>query len=96
MAVGQGVDELHIHPHLIARFLHAAFDDVHHSKLLRNLGKVIRRALEVLRRSARNHFQVGNFRQAGENFILHSFAEVSVVRITTEIVERQDGNRLCR
>ena len=37
MGIGQSVDQLHIHPHLIVRFLHAAFDDVRDAELLRDL-----------------------------------------------------------
>ena len=33
MRVGQRVDQLHIHAHLIVRLLHAAFEDVHHTQL---------------------------------------------------------------
>ena len=64
-----------------------------HAQLLRDLGKIVRRAFEMLRRSARDHFQVGDFGQPREDFILHAFTKVSVVRIAAQIVERQDGDR---
>ena len=40
MRVSQRVDELDIHANLIVRFLHAAFDDVHYAKLLRDFTQV--------------------------------------------------------
>ena len=54
--VSNSVDELHIHPHLIAGLLHAALQNVGDAKLLRDLGKIVRRAFEVLCRGARNDF----------------------------------------
>src|SRR6266404_2078362 len=66
------------------------------AKLFRDLGKIVRRALEMLRRRARNHFEIGDLGQTREDFILHAFTKVSVVRIATEIVERQHRNRFIR
>src|SRR5439155_24662795 len=52
MRVSEGVDKLHIHANLIIRFLHASFEDVRDAELLRDLGKIVRCAFEVLRRGA--------------------------------------------
>ena len=41
--------------------------------------------LKCLRRSARNDLQVRHLRQAGENFVLHAFGEVGVVRIALRL-----------
>ena len=67
-----------------------------HAELLRDLRKIIRRAFEVLRRCARDHFQIGDLGQPRENLILHAFAEVSVVGIAAEIVEWQNRDRFVR
>ncbi len=96
MCVGESVDELHIHPDLIARFLHAAFQNVGHPKLLRDLGKIVRCAFEMLRRCARNYFQIRDFGQPRQDFILHAFAKVSVVGIATKVVEWQHCDRFIR
>ena len=93
MGVGQRIDELHIYADLIVGFLHASFQNVRHSKLLRDLGQILRRAFEMLRRCARNHFQVRDFGQTGEDFILYAFGKISVVGVATEIIERQHRNR---
>ena len=81
MRVGQGVDELHVHADLVIRLLHASFEDVGDAELLRDLSQIGRRALESLRRCARNHFQLGDLCQPRQNFVLNAFAEVRVLRI---------------
>ena len=40
MRVGQRIDQLHIDAHLIVRFLHAAFEDVHDSELFCDLAQI--------------------------------------------------------
>ena len=52
MRIGQRINELHIDAHLIVRFLHAPFENVRDTELLRDLGKIIRSAFEMLRRGA--------------------------------------------
>ena len=39
MRVGRGLDQLHVDPHLVVGFLHAAFEDVRHAELLRDLAE---------------------------------------------------------
>ena len=90
MRVAHRIDELHIDAHLIVRFLHAAFENVHHPELLRDVAQIRWRALESLGRRARNNLEVCHFRQSGKNFVLHAFSEIGVVGIATEIIERQD------
>ena len=41
MRVGRGMDQLHIDPHLVARFLHAALQNICYAQLLRDLGQII-------------------------------------------------------
>ena len=90
MRVSQSVDQLHIHPHLIAGLLHAAFQDVCHSELLCDLGKILGRTLKMLSRGARDYFQVRHLRQPGQNFILNSFREISISFVLAQIGEGQD------
>ena len=93
MRIGRGFDQLHIHAHLFALFLHAAFEDVRDAELPCDLRQIFRRAFEALRRGARDDFQIGDLRQPRQNFILHAFGKVSVLRIVAEIFERQDRDR---
>src|SRR5450432_3511690 len=67
-------------------------EDVNHPQFLRNLGKIFRRALETLCRRARDDFEVRNFRQTRQNFILNSLRKISVTLLSAEIVERQHGD----
>ena len=58
MGIGLRVNQLHIDPHLVGRFLHAALKNVRYAKLLRDLGEIARFALILLRGRARNYFQI--------------------------------------
>ena len=64
MRVSQSVNKLHIHPHLVLHFLDATLQDVRDAELLRDLRQIFRHAFEMLGRSPRDHFQIGDFRQA--------------------------------
>src|SRR5207244_11485798 len=91
--VGHGIDQLYIHPYLIGHFLDATFENIHDAKLLCDVTQIFRRAFEMLRRGARNYFEVGHFREPCQYLVLDTFSEEGVVGIPAEIVEWQDGNR---
>ena len=55
MGIGLRVNQLHIDPHLVGRFLHAPLKNVGYTKLFRDLAEIARFALILLRRSSRNH-----------------------------------------
>ena len=88
------VDELDIHPHLVIRLLHATLQDVRHAKLLGDLREIVRRAFEMLRRRAGDHFQVGDLCQPRQNFVLDALGEVGVRLVLAQVLEGQDGDRL--
>ena len=94
--VGRGVNELDIHPHLVVRFLHAALEDVRYPELAGDLREIVRRTFEMLRRSAGDDFQVRNFRQPGQDFVLDALREVSVRFVFAAVFKRQDGDRFFR
>ena len=96
MFVSQSIDQLNIDTNLVGNSLDAAFQNVGDAELLCDLRKIFRRALEMLRRGARNHFEIGDLGQPGEDFILHAFGEISIIGIATEIVEGQDRDRFRR
>src|SRR5439155_3515096 len=96
MRVGQRVDELNVYANLIAGFLYAAFQNVRYAEALCDLAQVFGGAFEMLGRCTRDDFQVGNFGQARQDFILHTFTKVSVIGIATEIVEWQNGDGFVR
>ena len=79
MRVRLRVDQLHVDAHLIARFLHAAFENVRHAKLLaRFRDRFAGFALVLLRRRARDDFQVRDLRRARQDFVLNAVREVGV------------------
>ena len=75
-------------------FLHAAFEDVGHAELLRDLGQVARLALILLGRSARDHFQVRDLRQPRQDFVLDAAGEILVRLVFAQTRERQHGDAL--
>ena len=52
--------------------------------------------LILLRRSARNHFQVRDLRQPRQDFVLNAFGEISVRLVLAQVLEGQDGDRFLR
>ena len=87
MRVGHCIDQLYIHPDLVIRLLDAAFENIHDAKLLCDVAQVFRRAFEMLRRGARNYFEIGYFGEPCQYFVLDTFSEEGVVGIAAEIVE---------
>ena len=94
MGIGRCIDQLHCHAHLIGRSLNTTLENIQDTELFRDVTQVIRRALVFLRRSARDHFQIRHLGQARQNFILDSLGEVGVIRVTAQVVERQNRDRL--
>jgi hypothetical protein len=88
------VNQLHIDPHLIARFLHATLNNVRYSKLLGDLGEIAR-FLIVPRGSAGNYFQVRDASQSGQDLLLDAVGEISVIWVGTEIFKRQNCDSVC-
>jgi len=92
MSVVTRVNELDVDANLVVSLLDAAFQDVSDSKLLRNLVDVSGGAFEPLGSGARNNFQLRNFCQPGQNLVLDAFAEVGVIGIFAEVLERKHGH----
>jgi hypothetical protein len=93
MCIGDRIDQLDIDPDLIGHLLDTTFKNVGNSKLLPDFGQIARLALVLLRRGARDDFQVSDFREPRQDFLLDSVGEVSVSFFFTEILKRQNGNR---
>ena len=96
MRVVARVDQLHIDAHGVAGFLHAAFEHVRHTQFAGDYLQVVRLAFVTLGRSARDHLQIANAGQAGEDLVLDAFGKISVVGIATQVVERQHRDRFVR
>ena len=66
-------------------------------KLLSDLAKVALRSSFVLHHGrAADDFQVRNFCEISQDFILHAIGEEGVVGVTTEVFEWQNRNALFR
>src|SRR4030095_2533843 len=85
--IGLRVNQLHIDPHLVARFLHATLKNIRYAKLLRDLGEILRLALIALRGSARNYFQICDAGQSRQDLLLDTISQVGVIRIGTEVLK---------
>ena len=96
MGISDRIDQLHIDPHLVVRLLHTAFENVHHPKLLRDFAQIRRHSFEPLGRRPRDHLQVGDLRESGEYFILHTFREKRISFFFAQIIEWQYRDRFCR
>src|SRR3546814_1138157 len=70
--VGVRVDQLHGDPHLVAGPLHGAIDDVGHAQLAADLAQVLGVRAVLLGGGARDHLEVTDVRQPGQDFVLRS------------------------
>ena len=93
MGISAGIDELNIDAHFVASFLHAAFENGRDSELLRNCFKIFRFALVSRGGSSRDHFQVGDARKLGQNFVLNAVGEISGTLVIAQILKRQHRDR---
>ena len=91
--IGARIDQLRVDAHAIARALNASFHDMRDTKLLADLAQISRGSAFVLHhRSAADHFQIGDLRQVGENFVLHAIGEIGVVFVVAEVFKRQHSD----
>src|SRR5438105_11790360 len=96
MHVSSGVDKLCAYAYSVATTLNTPFHHMGHAKGLGNLAQIVFRARLVLhhRRTA-NHFQIRNFCQIRENFILHTISEERILLIRAQVFEGKDRDALC-
>src|SRR4029077_2892183 len=93
MLVTVGVDQLHVYPHLVAGAADAAFENVRNSELLADLANIRSLAAITHDGSARDHFELTDFRKVGQNVILHSIGKEGVLLVVAQIFEWQHRNR---
>src|SRR5262249_18592297 len=68
-----------------------------HSQFLSNLAEISRNTTLVLHHArTTDHLQISDFRQIGENFILHTVSEKGVLFFVTQIVEWENGDTFLR
>src|SRR5438045_5560776 len=88
MRIVPRIYQLRIHPYLIGCALHAAFEQMRNSELLADVAQVPRRSALILQnRAVTDYFEVGNFRQVSENFVLHAVSEIGVFLIAAKVLK---------
>ncbi len=89
-----GPDELRGDSQLLAGLPHAALQDVHDVELLADRTQVFVTSLELERRSAPDHAQLGQLRQQVEQLLRKAVREVFLVLARAHVRERQHRDRL--
>src|SRR5207249_10820865 len=81
MGVRVGSDHLHVDVHPIAGLLDASFEHIAHTKLSTDLRQILRSALVVGSRSARDHAKPADSRERRDDFILNTLREKRVLLV---------------
>ena len=84
-------NELHVHAHGIAALLHTSFQDVSDAKLRSDVAQILRHAFVMLRGRTRDHLQIGDLRQARQNFVLDTVGKVGIGFVVAPVFERKYG-----
>ena len=93
VGLGFAVDQLDRHSDAIRGFAHAALNDVVHAEFPRDLLGFHRLALVNKNRVARDHQQLAEARQFGDDVLGQPVGEKLLLRIAAHIDERQHGDR---
>ncbi len=97
MRVVTGIDQLRVHPNLVAGALHAAFHHMRDAELLADLAQIARRAAFVLHDArAADHLQVGDSRKGGQDLVLDAIGEEFVLFFLAQIFEREHRDAFFR
>ncbi len=97
MGVRPRVDELSVDANTIRRALHTSFDNMRDAELLPDLSKIaIARRFVAHHARAADHFEVGHFREIGQDFVLHAVGEVGILLVIAQIFERQHRDAFFR
>src|SRR4029077_813148 len=94
MLIGCRVNQLYVHPHAIARTADTAFENRRDAKGLSDFADIRRGSAVRHERRARDYLQISDFRKVRKNVVLDSVSEISVLFCVTQILERQNGDRL--
>ena len=92
MRIIRGCDQLHIDAHLIICFLDATFQEIGDAELVRNLGGTLRRVRVTLRRRTRDHFEIRDLREPGQDLVLDPVCEIGVGFIFTQAFKWQNSD----
>src|SRR5438128_11153541 len=87
MRVGVRFEQLNVYAHSVSSSLHTAFQHGGHAKFAGHCLQVFWRAFVFCCRFSRDNLQIADASELRQNFILNAVGEVSIVWVTTQIVE---------
>ena len=97
MRICSSVYQLRADPHSATRALDRAFKNVSDPECFADFAEVALNAVFVLHhRCAANDFEVGHFREIGQDLVLNSIGEVGILFVVAEIFKREDSNAFIR
>jgi hypothetical protein len=97
LRVASRIDQVRDDAQSTVRALDGSFEKISNSELLTDFWSIAFEVAPVLLHAGvANHFQVGHFREIGQNLILHAVGEEGVILISAQVVERQDRDALFR
>ena len=88
------LDELRRDPHTLACSADAAFDDMSHAQLPRDLGDRCVLALEVKGRGSRRNLEPGHLGEQIEQLLTNAVGKVFVLFVGAQVGEGEHGDRL--
>ena len=92
MVVARCINQLHVDADAAARFLHAALEDVGNTELATDFRQILRPAAIALGRGPRDHLQIADLGQPGQDFVLDTVGKIGVVLVGAKVFKRQDGD----
>ena len=98
VAVVACVDQLDVDEHAVALAPHAPFQDILHSQFPGDVAQVTNgaRAAVLRDRSAANDLQIADLRQTGQNIVLDSIGEKSVLLVRAQVLQGKNSDRFFR
>src|ERR1700730_12852598 len=91
--LGFAVDELNSDPDAIGRFAYASFNNIVHAQFARDLLRLYGLSLVYENGVARDHKQLTETRQLGNDVLGQAVREKLLLRIAAHVDERQHRNR---
>jgi hypothetical protein len=97
MFVGAGIDEFARHADFVAGTAYAALEQIGDIELGPDLPRRLRGGTIPQHRGPRNHAQLGDEREIGENILVHAVGEKGAgVRLVAHVGERKNGDGFTR
>ena len=93
VGIGASVNKLDVDSHFIASSLNCSLEDGRNAEFFRDRLQVVRLALIFCGGRARNHLEITDHSQLGENLILNTLGEVGIGFFLAQVFERENRDR---